>query len=358
MSPAHAAPPQQRKQRDGTRRANGARGSLALTVVEGGAVDLRGNLGQFGHDIHAVLVPVVPVLLFVDAVAVGGLELGLGLAAHDRDGELGHRVHALGEALDHLRHVRRQSRALSELLREGSGLRLGRDLAREEQPEEALRKRLLAVGRRRKGRRIRRAAAVLQLRDGVATEADALLRVQQRRLVDHAADAAHAAVRLIHGALPEDLVAHGLAHLDDLLDGRAKSLLESSFLRSRTKQQGQVKHVPKTRMRARGCPPRKSPFAPAKAARQATRGPQVRAAGSPSGDAGLHFALVRCTHQARGVAGHVAREDGRGCRIAGRRNAGDSPNRRAHHGGLLRMRPVPTARSSRGRGSAPSPVES
>jgi uncharacterized protein YPO0396 len=159
----------------------------------------------------------------VDAVTVRGSELGFGLARHNGDGELGHRVHAIREALDHLRHVRRQGRALRQFLGQGGGLRLGRELAGEEQPEEALRERLRAA------RRLRQ--LILQLRDGVAAEADALLRVQQRRLVDHAADAAHATVRLLNGAGAQDLVADLRLHFDDFGNGRTGGLDEGGFLR-------------------------------------------------------------------------------------------------------------------------------
>ena len=80
--------------------------------------------------------------------------------------ELRHRVHVLREALDEVDDVRREGGALVELRSDARCLRGRGDLARQEQPEEALGERLAALNGR--------GQELLQLGDGVAAEADPL----------------------------------------------------------------------------------------------------------------------------------------------------------------------------------------
>eukprot|EP00160_Parvularia_atlantis_P013015 Unigene2679_Nuclearia_a/m.8289 Unigene2679_Nuclearia_a/g.8289 ORF Unigene2679_Nuclearia_a/g.8289 Unigene2679_Nuclearia_a/m.8289 type:complete len:374 (+) Unigene2679_Nuclearia_a:476-1597(+) len=178
-------------------------------VLVGVAVDARGDVRQLGQQVHRVLVRRLPVLVLVDALGVGRGEGRLGVERGHGGRELGHRVHVLGEVVEHLDDVVGHGRAGVPLVRDAVGLLLGRDLAGDEQPEERLGQGLLAAGGL--------GQEVLALGDGVVAEADALLRVQQRRLADQALDVAHAAVDLVDGDAADDGVGVLLLELLDLL---------------------------------------------------------------------------------------------------------------------------------------------
>jgi hypothetical protein len=137
------------------------------------------------------------------------VELGAGLEGEDAHRELGHGVGRGGGRVEDLLGGGDDGGvgAGNELGGEGLGLGLGRDVAGEEKPEHGLGERLAAghgVGE-----------LGLALGDGEAAEADALLGVEERRLVDERADVAHAAVGLLDGGVGELLVAVlGLELLD------------------------------------------------------------------------------------------------------------------------------------------------
>ena len=111
-------------------------------------------------------------------------------------------------------------RARPELRGQTLHLRLRGDVPGEQEPQQALGEGLVDGGRE----------PFLQVGDGVSTKPDALLRVQQRGLPDHAGDAAHAAHRHVHGDLAEGLVAVRLLDLLQALllrgDGRGERLLD------------------------------------------------------------------------------------------------------------------------------------
>ena len=142
-------------------------GGDELAAVVDVAVDLSGGPGQEGDEVEHVLVGVLPVLGLVDAIEVSLGELALGLEGVDTDGELGHGVHGAGQVLEDVRDVSGELlRALADLVDEVLRLLLSRDLAGEEEPQEGLGERLLAVlGLGQLG---------LALGDRVAPEADAL----------------------------------------------------------------------------------------------------------------------------------------------------------------------------------------
>lgn len=111
---------------------------------------------------------VLPVSALVSSRRVGRCELGPRLARAEADGQLRHGVHVLWQAANEGFDVGGQRGARVELGRQRVHLALGRDLAREQEPDEALRKGLtvLVAGERRE--------QLLALRDGVATEPNAL----------------------------------------------------------------------------------------------------------------------------------------------------------------------------------------
>eukprot|EP00964_Phaeocystis_antarctica_P145643 scaffold111756_cov90-Phaeocystis_antarctica.AAC.1 len=171
-----------------------------LAVEVGDPVDQCRHLGQPCDQIHHVLVRMVPVGGLVRTLGVLPGEDGIGLQRQDGRRQLRHRVHPLGEGADHRLDVSRQLRARVELGGQRICLRLGRHLTGQQQPEEALGSGLVALLPRVAGQRL------LELRDGEAAEADALLGIEQRRLPQHGLDAACAADQLVDGDLVHDLL--------------------------------------------------------------------------------------------------------------------------------------------------------
>eukprot|EP00968_Pinguiococcus_pyrenoidosus_P021254 scaffold2730_cov247-Pinguiococcus_pyrenoidosus.AAC.9 len=154
-------------------------------IVERAPVDERRDLRQLGKHFHPV----------ADSSARVGLDPParraperVRLPGHQRDGELGHRVHILAEAADQGLHVRRQFRTLVQLRGHQIHLLLGGHLSREKQPEQRLGQRLSRAARPFEG-----GQELLALGNGVAAEADPFLRIEVRGLPEHALDAASSA---------------------------------------------------------------------------------------------------------------------------------------------------------------------
>jgi hypothetical protein len=148
------------------------RGDLAVLVDV--AEDLGGDGGETGNEVHGVLESVLPVLRLVHALGVGLGELGLVLESSDGERELGHGVEVAGAAVDELLDELGDIGAGSPLGGQVADLLLRGDLAGEEEPEKTLGKRLLTAGGL--------GEQLLALGDGLAAEADTLLRVEDRAL--------------------------------------------------------------------------------------------------------------------------------------------------------------------------------
>mmetsp|Transcript_7093 Transcript_7093/g.17492 ORF Transcript_7093/g.17492 Transcript_7093/m.17492 type:complete len:376 (-) Transcript_7093:100-1227(-) len=173
-----------------------------VAAVVGPPVDQRRDRGQLGDQVHAVLEVGLPVLRLVDAGLVGGGELAVRLQREDGLRELSHGVRVRGHGGQHLRHVRGQRRPLAQVQGNLGHLLLRGHLPRHQQPQHALRQGLAPRDRRRQRR--------LALGDRVPAEPDAVLGVQQRRLPQHAINAAHSPDAHVDGDVSDDLVSVGL----------------------------------------------------------------------------------------------------------------------------------------------------
>mmetsp|Transcript_15819 Transcript_15819/g.66659 ORF Transcript_15819/g.66659 Transcript_15819/m.66659 type:complete len:401 (+) Transcript_15819:1304-2506(+) len=192
------------------------------TVLERVAVDGGRHGGELRDAVQRVLEHGLPVLGLVHALRVRLGELTLRLQRHDGHRKLRHGVRVFRERRQHVEHVFRDVRARPELRGQALHLRLRGDIPGEQEPQQTLGEGLAALDGGRE--------PFLQVGDGVSPKPDALLRVQQRGLPDHAGDAAHAAHRHVHGDLTEGLVAVSLLDLLQALllrgDGRGESLLD------------------------------------------------------------------------------------------------------------------------------------
>lgn len=110
------------------------RGDLA--VLEDVAVDLGGNGGQLGNEVHGVLEGVVPVVLLVHALGVGLGEGRFVLESSDGQRELGHGVEGAGAAVDELLNELGEIGASSPLGRQVANLLLRGDLTGQQKPEK------------------------------------------------------------------------------------------------------------------------------------------------------------------------------------------------------------------------------
>ena len=171
-------------------------GSDDLAGVVGVAVDEGSDAGQLGDAIHGVFKGELPVIFLVHTIAIGLGKLGVLLQGHDADRKGCHRVHCLGKRKDEVLDPRGDVRARRPLRAQALDLCGRRDFTGEEQPEHAFRQGLAAgLGGGKK---------LLAFGDGIASEADALLGVEQRSLSDHGKHAAHASVGLVHSASSHD----------------------------------------------------------------------------------------------------------------------------------------------------------
>eukprot|EP00754_Rhynchopus_humris_P004259 Rhum_TRINITY_DN12180_c0_g1::Rhum_TRINITY_DN12180_c0_g1_i2::g.49956::m.49956 len=188
--------------------------NLARATVERAAVDLGGQLRHTRQQVEGVVQGVLPVVgLRGRAVSVALRELARVSEGQETRRELEHRVHVRRERVKRLRHLVDDGVARGtevELVLQLLHLLVRGHLAREQKPPHRLRERLRAA------RRLRQ--LLLALRDGEATEADALNGVQQRRLVRQARHTTHAAVRSTDRRRSEGRLAlGGLDLLDKLL---------------------------------------------------------------------------------------------------------------------------------------------
>ncbi len=199
-----------------------------LAALEDVLVDAGGNGGELGNEVHRVLEGVAPVVTLVDTLGVGTGERRRLLEGRDGHGELGHGVEVRRAAVDELLDELGDLGPRSPVGRQVADLLLGGDLARQEQPEDALGQRLAAAGGLGQKR--------LALRDGLATEANALLGVEDGALPHQALDATGAAIYLVEGDLVDDL--------GTVLPGLSGSASVRPSVRvSRSTGEGQGKHT-------------------------------------------------------------------------------------------------------------------
>jgi hypothetical protein len=117
-----------------------------LAVLVDVAVDLSGDGGQLGNEVHGVLESVLPVLGLLHALRVGLGEVRLVLESSDGDGELSHGVEVAGTAVDELLDELGHVGAGGPLGGEVADLLLGGNLTGQQKPEETFWERLLAAG--------------------------------------------------------------------------------------------------------------------------------------------------------------------------------------------------------------------
>ena len=110
-----------------------------LAVLEDVTVDLGGDGGQLGDEVHGVLEGVAPVFLLVDTLGVGLGEGRLVLKSSHSQRELGHGVESAGAAVDELLEELGEVGASSPLSREGVDLGLRGNLTSQQEPEETWR---------------------------------------------------------------------------------------------------------------------------------------------------------------------------------------------------------------------------
>ena len=110
-----------------------------LAVLEDVTVDLGGDGGQLGDEVHGVLEGVAPVFLLVDTLGVGLGEGRLVLKSSHSQRELGHGMESAGAAVDELLEELGEVGASSPLSREGVDLGLRGNLTSQQEPEETWR---------------------------------------------------------------------------------------------------------------------------------------------------------------------------------------------------------------------------
>lgn len=110
------------------------RGNLAILVDV--AVDLSGDGGKLGNEVHGVLEGVLPVLGLLHSLGICLGEAGLALKSSYGERELGHGVEVARAAVNQLLDVLGDIGTGGPLSREVANLLLGRNLTGQEKPEE------------------------------------------------------------------------------------------------------------------------------------------------------------------------------------------------------------------------------
>mmetsp|Transcript_98787 Transcript_98787/g.255321 ORF Transcript_98787/g.255321 Transcript_98787/m.255321 type:complete len:397 (-) Transcript_98787:20-1210(-) len=178
-------------------------------VLEGAAVDVRGDQRDLRHQVQRVLESPLPVLGLLHALVVLCGELGILLQGQHADGELSHRMGILRQRIQGGKDILWQCAARVEFNGQRLYLRIGRNLASEEEPEGGLRKRRLATWRLRE--------LLVALEERLAAVGDALVGIQIRCLRDHRLHRP----RAIDGHLDGDILDLRVANLQQLrLEGR------------------------------------------------------------------------------------------------------------------------------------------
>jgi hypothetical protein len=156
-----------------------------LAVEVGAAEDVGRDVGELGDEVHDVLERGIPILIFGHLLFVAAGELRILLELQDGHRELGHRVRVLGDGVHDVDEVLGQDAALLPLFGDLGHVRGGRDVAHEEEIEDALGQGLGAAGGL--------GQLFAELRDGEAAEADALELVEERDVPEHRDDVPGAA---------------------------------------------------------------------------------------------------------------------------------------------------------------------
>lgn len=168
-----------------------------LAALEDVLVDAGSDGGELGNEVHRVLESVAPVVALVHTLGVGAGERRGLLESGDGHGELGHRVEVGRAAVDELLNELGDLGAGSPVGRQVANLLLSRDLASQEKPEETLGEGLLAAGSL--------GEELLTFGNGLATETDTLLSIEDGTLPHEALDATGTAIYLVEGDLVDDL---------------------------------------------------------------------------------------------------------------------------------------------------------
>lgn len=192
------------------------------TVAEGVVVDHCSDAGELSNDVQSILESGFPVVLLVSGVVLLS-EDRLGLTSSNCGSELSHRVHGLGEVLDHVLDVSRDLAALVEILGHELDLLVSGNLTGHEEPESSLGERLTATTAGAVSTR----KSSLELRNAETAVTDTLFSIKQRGLPEHALDGTHTTNELADGDLIDDLITIGLVNHLKLLTVLGDELLHA-----------------------------------------------------------------------------------------------------------------------------------
>jgi hypothetical protein len=117
-----------------------------LAILVDVAVDLGGNGGKLGNEVHGVFKGVLPVFRLLHALGIGLGKVGLVLESSDGDGELSHGVKVAWAAVDELLDKLGDVGTCGPFCGEVADLLLGGNLAGQQKPEKTFWEGLLTAG--------------------------------------------------------------------------------------------------------------------------------------------------------------------------------------------------------------------
>jgi hypothetical protein len=170
------------------------------------AIDKSSNSRDLSNEVHGIFVEGLPVVLLGDfAFIVEMSELGGLLEIEDSHGEHGHRVELVGERKNELDDIIFDVSSVLPFNLEGFDLSLSGEVSSHQQPEDTFREGLLVELILSSG--ISLGEEFLELRDGVSSEDNSLVRVATGQVTHESLHASHTTNNLLDSVVTDNLIA-------------------------------------------------------------------------------------------------------------------------------------------------------
>ena len=170
------------------------------------AIDKSSNSRDLSNEIHGIFVEGLPVVLLGDfAFIVEMSELRRLLEIEDSHGEHGHRVELVGERKNELHNIILNVSSVLPFNLESIDLSLSGEVSGHQQPEDTFREGLLVKLILSSG--ISLGEEFLELRDGVSSEDNSLVRVATGQVTHESLHASHTTNNLLDSVVTDNLIA-------------------------------------------------------------------------------------------------------------------------------------------------------
>lgn len=169
-------------------------------------IDKSSNSRDLSNEVHGIFVEGLPVVFLGDlSFIVKMSELRRLLEVEDSHGEHGHRVELVGERKNELNYIFLNVSSVLPFNLEGIDLSLSGEVSSHQQPEDTFGERLLVELILSSG--ISLGEEFLELRDGVSSEDDSLVRIATGQVTHESLHTSHTTNNLLDSVVTDNLVA-------------------------------------------------------------------------------------------------------------------------------------------------------